>query len=168
MHSCGTEMLFAAPPCRFTLAPLKPSRPGPAWRIQFMTPFRYLARPTFSRFAPRPPCTAFAFYPDQKCQRPTPSQMAKPSPLNSSALPLFLHRAAKKYPLYLASNLICTKARTLCVPGLEFLYVPGLECFIKTYRIYYVLVFFGGTPKNGETTGQRYICQQEVNPSSSK
>ena len=73
-----------------------------------------------------------------------------------------------KSTLYLASNLICTKARTFCVPGLEFRDVPGSERFIKTYRIYYVLVFFGGTPKNGEMTGQRYICQQEVNPSSSK
>jgi hypothetical protein len=32
----------------------------------------------------------------------------------------------------------------------------------KMSRIYYVLVFFGGTPENGETSGQRYICQQTV------
>jgi hypothetical protein len=88
---------------------------------------------------------------------------ADPSPALPS--PLIKHL---KIGLYLGSNLICTKARTLCVPGLEFIDVPGFERFKKTLRNYYVLVFFGGTPKNGETTGQRYICQQEVNPSSSK
>ena len=27
-------------------------------------------------------------------------------------------------------------------------------------QLYSVLVFFGGTPQNGETTGQPYACQQ--------
>ena len=99
---------------------------------------------------------------------PYPRSDGKAIAISLRALPLLLRRAANKYPLYRASNLICTKARTLCVPRLELYGVPGLELFTKTYRNYYVLVFFGGTPKNGETTGRHYICQQEVNPSSSK
>ena len=34
----------------------------------------------------------------------------------------------------------------LCVSGLEFIDVPGLERIKKTLRNYYVWVFFGGTP----------------------
>ena len=41
------------------------------------------------------------------------------------------------------------------------LYVPGLGLALKMSRVYYVLMFFGGTPENSETTGQPHVCLQQ-------
>lgn len=56
--------------------------------------------------------------------------------------------------LYLVVDLFCTWVRIYRCTGVRMLF--------KMSRIYYVLLFFGGTPENGETSGQRYICQQTV------
>lgn len=48
----------------------------------------------------------------------------------------------------------------LYVPGLGLLYVPGFGFILKKSQIYSGLVFFDGTPKNCETTGQPYLWQQ--------
>ena len=47
-----------------------------------------------------------------------------------------------------------------CVPGLGFANVPGLGLCKKCPEYITVWCFFGGTPKNGETTAQPYLWQQ--------
>jgi len=56
--------------------------------------------------------------------------------------------------LYQGVDFFCTWVRILLCTGVRML--------LKRSRIYYVLVFVGGTPENSETSGQRYICQQSV------